>query len=307
MKDSFLKKAKMESFILPFTALFLLIVGVPFLIKYHSVYTTQYVFISIIGFFVFFIRIISLLNLHIKSIDILLTIPIIIISSTSLIIFGTLSSLIVLIYPKSLYKVSYWLALISLFTLGVTLNFKGQPPPKNTHFIVVANHTSFIDELLIVIAMMGFPWTIIFAEEIKRIPFFGKMLRDYSISVDRNDQGSKVVAGKRIIGAIHLKKNIALFPEEKRMRPNDFEKGIVLYPFKIGAFYLACKYNLPIYPVLFVFPYYYKRRSGQWWVSPRTITIVNMEPVLTEGKSSQQVTEEVHEIMEETLKSYLII
>lgn len=282
MKD-FLKKSAVESFIFPIATLFLLVVGVPFLIKYHSVYTTQYVFICIIGFFVVFIRIISILNLHIKFIDILLTIPIIVIASVSLLFLGIGASLIILIYPKSVYKVSYYLSLIILFVLGVNLKFKGPIPPKDTNIIVVANHASFIDELLIIVAMRGIPWTIVFAKEIKRIPFFGKMLRDYGISVDRSDRGSKVVAGKKIIEAMNEKKNIALFPEGKRMRPDDFEKGIVLYPFEIGAFSLACKYNLKIYPVLFEWSILYKPRSGKWWFSPRTIIVRYLDPISPEG------------------------
>jgi 1-acyl-sn-glycerol-3-phosphate acyltransferase len=268
-------------------------------------YTTQYVFLFTIGFFVVIIRIISFLNLHIKYIDILLTIPIIIIASVLLFILGFFAIIIIAIYPKSVYRIGYILALIILFVLGVNLKFEGESTPKNKQFIRVLNHTSFVDELLVAVAMGIKPWTIIYAEEIKRIPFLGKMLRDYGIPVNRDEKESGTEAFLQSKNAIESGKNFALFAEGKRLRPNDFKDGLVLYPFKSGAFSLACKYNLPIYPVVFIFPFLYKPRSGQWWFSPRTITVINLDPIFTEGKNSKQVASEVHFAMEETIRFYL--
>lgn len=308
MKDFIVfKKSAMESLVFPVATLFLLIVGIPFLIKYHSVYTTQYVFLFTLLFFMVFIRIISILNLHIKLIDVLLTIPIIIISSVLLIILGLFTIVIVTIYPKIVYKVGYVLSIIILFVLGVNLRFKGVTIPKDKQFILVCNHSSFIDELLIAVAMGKRPWTIIFAQEIRRVPFFGKMLKDHGISVNRENKNSGVSAFNKSEKAINDGKNFALFAEGKRLRPNDFKEGVVLYPFKPGAFSLACEHNLPIYPVVYIFPYYYKPRSGQWWFSPRTITIVNIDPVSTIGKNYKEVSKEVHVVMEKTIKSYLVI
>ncbi len=292
MKTKFpFKRSAMESFIFPIVTLFLLVVGVPFLIKYTSFYTTQYVFLATIGFFVVFIRIISLLNLHIKWIDILLTIPIVIITTVLLIILGILSLIIILIYPKSIYRVSYTLSLIILFVLGVNLKFEGDAPPKGSQFILVGNHTSFIDELLIVVAMEGLPWTIVFAKEIKRIPFFGKMLKGHGIPVDRDDPCSKKTAGKQIIKAMSSGKSFAIFPEGKRMRPDDFKKGIFLYPFENGAFHLASKNNFFVYPVVFSYPFFYKPRSGRWWFSPQTVTIVRLPPINTVAKDCENKDE----------------
>jgi 1-acyl-sn-glycerol-3-phosphate acyltransferase len=209
------------------------------------------------------------------------------------------------IYSKLVFKIGYGLSMIILFVLGVNLKFRGVTIPKDKQFIVVCNHTSFIDELLIVIAMGKRPWTIIFAEEIKRIPFFGKMLREHGISVDRESRESGKVAFDRSEKAIKSGKNFALFPEGKRLRPDDFNKGVVLYPFKSGAFNLACENNLPIYPVVFIFPYLYKPRSGRWWFSPRSIKVIGIEPVYTEGKDPKQVNEEVYGVMEKTIKSHL--
>lgn len=302
MKDLWFKKSTMESFIFPVVVLFILVVGVPFLIRYHSIYTTQYVFIFIIGFFVVFIRIFSLLNLHIKFIDIILTVPIIIISSVLLFILGFCSLFIVLIRPSLVYRVGYTLSLIITFSLGANLRFKGVTLPKDKQFVLVANHTSFLDEVLAAIAAGERPWTIIFAQEIKRVPILGKFLRDYGISVDRDDLNSKKIALDRSEKEIKKGKNFFLFAEGKRLRPDDFEKGIVLYPFKSGAFSLACEHNLPVYPVVFLFPFYFKPRSGRWWFSPRTITIINLEPIYPTGKTPKELMEEVHGAMENELR-----
>lgn len=219
---------------------------------------------------------------------------------------GPVAQFLVWKNPKRVYSVGKTLCTILIFVSGVRVRIIGKRPPKNKQYVLVANHSSIWDEAGMTLAMGEEPYTIIFAEEIKRVPFIGGMLRKAAIPVDRDDPNSRTIAADKAMEEVRNGKNYAAYAEGKRLRVEDFNKGIIMYKFKLSAFKIACKFELDVYPVVFAFPYLYKPRSGQWWVSPREIKMICCDPISTKGKDPKEVAEETYVLMEATLRKELI-
>lgn len=114
---------------------------------------------------------------------------------------------------------------------------------KEATYVIISNHQSLIDILLINNVGLRFKW--VSKKENTRIPFLGWYLRmaDYLV-VDRSDDESKAEMLARAYG--HLKKgtSVMLFPEGTRSGGK--QPGY----FKRGAFELAIRANVPILPVV---------------------------------------------------------
>ena len=112
-------------------------------------------------------------------------------------------------------------------------------------FVVVSNHESFADILL----LCNLPWEMKWMSkvEILRIPYLGWMMKlAGDIPVDR---GSRESAGKAMELCRRTLKNrvsVMIFPEGTRSTTDE------LLPFKDGAFRLAVKTGVPILPLALV-------------------------------------------------------
>ena len=114
---------------------------------------------------------------------------------------------------------------------------------KGNTFIIISNHQSILDILLINCLRYRFKW--ISKIENLKVPVLGWYLRmaDY-ITVDRGDKDSKEEMVEKSINCLNEGTSIMLFPEGTRSV--DREIGF----FKRGAFQLAISAQKPILPVL---------------------------------------------------------
>ncbi len=207
--------------------------------------------------------------------------------------------------PKLLYVMTYWLASMMLFTFGIRLKVKGNLP-KNGQYIITPNHSAFIDEGFVGIIAELKPFRVVFAKEIQRTPFVKFFARRFGIPIERGNIESKRKTTWAVSGEIGNGFNIIIFPEGSMLRPWEIEKG--LRDFLLGPFLLAIKNNIPIIPVINDWPTEFKPRSEKfwgkpWWWSPRTITTYYLEPVYPEGKTAEQLMEEVREKMLKKLRN----
>lgn len=119
---------------------------------------------------------------------------------------------------------------------------RGKPDSKAT-YVIISNHQSLIDILLINNLGLRFKW--VSKIENTRVPILGWYLRmaDYLI-VDRVDDESKAEMLAR--GYAHLKNgtSVMIFPEGTRSP--DMQTGY----FKRGAFELAIRAGVPVLPVV---------------------------------------------------------
>jgi 1-acyl-sn-glycerol-3-phosphate acyltransferase len=114
---------------------------------------------------------------------------------------------------------------------------------KGTTYVIISNHQSILDILLINCLRYKYKW--ISKIENVKVPFLGWYLRmaDY-ITVDRGNDESKTEMLERSYNCLKRGVSIMIFPEGTRSP--DKEIGF----FKRGAFQLAIEAKVPILPVL---------------------------------------------------------
>src|SRR3954470_18932616 len=116
------------------------------------------------------------------------------------------------------------------------------PPDPRRPFVVVSNHESFADILLI----SHLPWEMkwLSKAELFRIPIMGWMMwLAGDIPVKRGFGPSAVEAMERCRKALRQRVSVMIFPEGTRSRTAE------LLPFKDGAFRLAVEAGVPILPL----------------------------------------------------------
>jgi 1-acyl-sn-glycerol-3-phosphate acyltransferase len=120
---------------------------------------------------------------------------------------------------------------------------EGSWPADGGPFVVVANHQSMLDIVLLCRLPHEMKWVV--KEELFRIPWVGWMLLltgDMAVRRGDPESGGEAVA----LARAYLKRgmNVMIFPEGTRSR------DARLLPFKKGAFRLAIETGVPVLPVV---------------------------------------------------------
>lgn len=160
-----------------------------------------------------------------------------------------------LIIPSFLYKkyfpAYYWVlkniwANLFFFISGYFVKTKWFDNKRFTgQCILVANHTSFLDFIMLYKVSHN-PMLFIGKKELERIPLFGYYYKRSSILVDRKNLKSKYGAYASAKQQLEKGHSITIFPEGSVPK-----KDVTLGDFKDGAFRLAIEYGIPILPVVF--------------------------------------------------------
>ncbi len=119
----------------------------------------------------------------------------------------------------------------------------GHPADPRHPYVIVSNHQSFVDILLI----SNLPWEMkwLSKEELFRIPVLGWMMRMAGdIPVRRGERRSAAEALLQCRDRLAKKVSVVIFPEGTRSPDGE------LLPFKDGAFRLAVDAQLPILPLV---------------------------------------------------------
>lgn len=103
----------------------------------------------------------------------------------------------------------------------------------NKPYIFVCNHLTQFDTI-VAASCLPQPASFIAKSELRKIPFFGKMVMMLAIPVDRTDRQSREDSYKRMALEVAKGNSLFLFPEGTRNRTSE-----VLLPFKNGAFKTA--------------------------------------------------------------------
>jgi len=164
------------------------------------------------------------------------------------------------------------------FRTSVTL-----PDDMRRPYVVVSNHESFVDILLISHLPTEMKW--LSKVEIMRIPLVGwmmKLARD--IPLERGDAKSIVKAMKAARQRLDSNVSVMIFPEGTRSRSGEMGE------FKTGAFRLAIHAQVPILP-LAVYGAREALRSNDWRLGYAKAEVRVLEPVSTEGLTNKDVPE----------------
>ena len=122
----------------------------------------------------------------------------------------------------------------------------GQEFESHKSYMFIANHTSMVDIMLMLVSVKK-PFVFVGKQELVKIPLFGFFYKRTCILVDRNSSRSKHGVFERAQKRIDQGLSICIFPEGGV--PDD--ESIVLDHFKDGAFRLAIEHQLPIVPIAF--------------------------------------------------------
>ena len=183
------------------------------------------------------------------------------------------------------------------FTLtGVKRMIRGKENfKKGENYVVVCNHNSFMDIPLSSPAIPGANKTIA-KIEMARIPIFGVIYKSGSVLVDRKSEESRRKSYSRMKEVLDMGLHMCIYPEGTRNKTSE-----PLQRFHDGAFKLAVESKKEIIPaVIFYTRRVLPRKIFYFW--PHRVEMHFLPPVPVASKSSQELKEEVFQIM----KNYLL-
>jgi len=157
------------------------------------------------------------------------------------------------------------------------------PPHPRNPYVVVSNHESFVDILLI----SQLPWEMkwLSKKEIFAIPVLGWLMRlAKDIPLDRQDSASAAAVMQQCATLLRQRVSVMIFPEGTRSTTG------VLLPFKDGAFRLAIEAQVPILP-LAVSGAADALRTHDWRFGRATAEVRVLEPISTAGLTLRDLAE----------------
>ena len=119
-----------------------------------------------------------------------------------------------LILPNG-YRYVYWVARniwapFVLFGMGFWVKRLNRFPPEGVSMVLVANHTSYID-IMLMLRMRKTPFVFVGKKEIVKIPIFGYLYKRAAIMVDRSSSKSRFEVYNRARKVIDKGYSICIF------------------------------------------------------------------------------------------------
>jgi len=155
------------------------------------------------------------------------------------------------------------------------------PPDPRNPFVIVANHESFVDILLI--AHMPFEMKWLTKKELFKIPVVGWLLKlAGDVPLTRGEKASANTAMTQCQVWLDRKVSVMIFPEGTRSTTGEMGR------FKDGAFRLAIEAGVPILP-LAVNGAYTALVKGDWRFGVSRAEVRVLEPIPTDGMTRDDV------------------
>lgn len=168
-----------------------------------------------------------------------------------------------------------------------------QPLEKGKSYMLIANHTSMTDIMLMLATVKHNPFVFVGKKELSKFPVFGFFYKRVCIMVDRSSSKSRYQVYERAQKRLSQGLSICIFPEGGV--PDD--ESIVLDEFKDGAFRLAIEHQIPIIPMSFIdnkkrFPFrFFSGKPGKMRVKvhapieTKGLSIENKQMIRVEARS----------------------
>ncbi len=159
--------------------------------------------------------------------------------------------------------------------LGTPLRVNGAGHLANGPAVVVANHGSYLDGLILQGALPP-TFAFVIKQEVRRVPLAHFVLRRIgSEFVDRHSAAGRLRDARRLVRRAAQHESLAFFPE------GSFGPAPGLQAFKAGAFTSAARAGLPVVPVVI-----HGARSmlpaDRWWLAPGRIAVDILPPARPE-------------------------
>ncbi len=194
-------------------------------------------------------------------------------------ILAPLTWLIVAMLPRSGWgwTVSRVMARLFVRLSGTTFTVHGLDNlPHDTPCVLVANHASYLDGILMVAALPR-QFSFVAKRELKEqlIPRL-YLQRIGAEFVERFGFEQSMADVKRLLHTLRCGQSLAFFPE------GTFQRMAGLMPFRMGAFVLAAQAGVPVVPIT-IRGTRSILRSGQWLPRRGTISITINAPITPQG------------------------
>ena len=151
-------------------------------------------------------------------------------------------TLLVLPASKRRWGLLRWASRAALWLMGIRLEVTGIWPEREG-IVVVANHASYFDALILAAVIPGEP-AFIAKKELEPQFFAGAFLRRLgTLFVDRADPEGGVEDVNKAFQAAQAGRMLVFLPE------GTFTRAPGLLPFRLGAFMIAARQNLSVLPV----------------------------------------------------------
>lgn len=182
-------------------------------------------------------------------------------------------------YPL-FFKIARFWARFILIGMGFRYEIKGTENfEAGESYMLVANHTSMADIMLMLLAVKNHPFVFVGKKELVNIPIFGFIYKRVCILVDRENSKSRFAVFEQAQNRIHQGLSICIFPEGGVP-----DESVLLDEFKDGAFRIAIEHQLTIIPITF---YDNKKRFSYTFFSgsPGKMRAKVHAPISTIGKT----------------------
>lgn len=160
-----------------------------------------------------------------------------------------------------------------------------------SNYIVVANHNSFMDVVVMTPFMPRANKTIA-KIELSRIPIFRWIYGWGSILVDRKNKESRLKSFHEMKEILNAGLDMVIYPEGTRNKTQQ-----PLQPFYNGAFVLAEETKKPILPVLIFYTKLILPANKLFYLMPHTIELHFLKPILPQNHTANELKEIVFQTM----------
>ena len=169
------------------------------------------------------------------------------------------------------YKIDKLCCHIMLSALLVLPKIKGGFPSDGT-YIIMMNHSSFLDVFIFPLVPRG-AWTGITAAENFKIPIFSTIIkRIQAIPIERKNRQAAFESIKQAENVLKQGIHIGILPEGTRTLDGKIK------PLKKGGFHMAINTNTPIIPVGVSGAFDFKPKN-RWWMKPSLVTVNIGDPI----------------------------
>ncbi|MBC8214479.1 MAG: 1-acyl-sn-glycerol-3-phosphate acyltransferase [Candidatus Marinimicrobia bacterium] len=194
---------------------------------------------------------------------------------------GLITFLFSFISLKITYKLANYACRLFLLSMGVRLQINGKFPDKGV-YIIMFNHSSFIDPFLLPVFTKG-KYTGVVAQENLDIFLFGWILKRFKcIPIDRQNTVSAINNISKAGSVIKRGYHIGILPEGTRSLTGKMK------PFKKGGFYMAMNTKTPILPVGIIGAYDFKPKNRNT-IKPGIVKITIGEPIYPKANNKLEL------------------
>ncbi|MEL0651717.1 lysophospholipid acyltransferase family protein [Algibacter sp. TI.3.09] len=203
-------------------------------------------------------------------------------------------------YPLFFRIARVW-AKIILVGMGFAYKIdREETPDRSKSYMFVANHTSMVDIMLMLVSVKN-PFVFVGKAELSKIPLFGFFYKRTCILVDRSSAKSRQAVFLRAQRRLKTGVSICIFPEGGVP-----EEHIDLDAFKDGAFRLAINHQIPVVPITFADN---KKRFSYTFFSggPGRMRVKMHKFISTEGltiKETRELNDASREIIYNQLQAF---